>query len=143
MVVVDVVEPSGDVVPGGGLPIAGVVQPEARLLPARITLGADPVGSTAETIVTLQAPAGAAWHVDHIETDSSDVFVEATAAEGIPAGRAFRVRQRAAREGDQTDTVRFVVRKAGGRPISLVMEVMCHGEIPLGSTSPESGGKQP
>jgi len=141
-VVVDVVDMDGNALPGATLPVAGDVQPGARLLPARVILGAHPVGTAAETVVVLQAPADAAWTVDRIETDSADIFVEATTAEGIPTGRAFRVRQKAAREGNQTDTVRFVVRKGGGPPITLPMEVTCLGELPHG-TSPEIGVKHP
>jgi hypothetical protein len=141
--IVDVIDPSGQSLPGARLPIAGTVQPEARLLPARIILGAHAVGTTAETVVILQAPAEAPWAVDHIETDSADVSVEATTAEGIPTGRAFRVTQWATREGNQSDTVRFVVRKAGGAPLTLAMEVMCHGEVPKGATTPESAGRLP
>jgi hypothetical protein len=142
-VMVDVVDPSGSVAPGAVLPIAGDVQTEVRLLPARVILGIRPVGTTAETVVVFQAPVEAAWTVDHIETDSPNVTVEATAGEGIPAGRAFRVSQRAVREGNQTDTVRFVVRKAGGAPMTLTMEVMCNGEIPQTGVFPGKGGKQP
>jgi hypothetical protein len=142
-VMVDVVGPSGSVTPGAVLPIAGDVQTEGRLLPARVILGIRPVGSTAGTVVVLQAPVDAAWTVDHIETDSPDVSVEATAAEGIPAGRAFRVSQKAVREGNQRDTVRFVVRKAGCAPMTLTMEVMCNGEIPQTGLFPGKGGKQP
>jgi hypothetical protein len=142
-VIVDVVESSGSVVFGVALPIAGNVQPEARLLPARIMLGVHPVGTMAETVVALQAPAETAWTVDHIETDSEDVLVEATTADGIAAGRAFRVRQRAAREGNQKDTVRFIVRKAGGAPLSLTMEVTCHGELSRGAVSIDSSRGKP
>lgn len=142
-VIVDVVESSGNVVPGAALPIAGNVQPEARLLPARLMLGVHPVGTTAETVVVLQAPAETAWAVDHTETDSSDVIVEATTADGIAAGRAFRVKQRAVREGNQTDTVRFIVRKAGGAPLSLTMEVTSHGELPHAVVPTENGGSHP
>jgi hypothetical protein len=67
--------------------------------------------------------------------------VEATTAEGIAAGRAFRVRQKAAREGNQTDAVRFVVRKGGGSPMTLAMEVMVHGEAPREAGSAPSGSK--
>jgi hypothetical protein len=140
---VDVVDPAGGVAPGALLPIAGDVQPEARLLPARIMLGARPVGTTAEAIVILQAPADAPWTVDHIETDSPDVGAEATTAEGVAAGRAFRVTQRTEREGNQTDTVRFVVRKGGGPPVTLTMEVMCVGALPSRAATPEIGAKQP
>jgi hypothetical protein len=142
-VIVEVVDCTGQVRPGATLPIAGNVQPEARLLPARVMLGSHPVGTTAEAIVVLQAPHDAAWTVDHIEADSQDVSAEATTAEGIPSGRAFRVRQRATREGNQTDTVRFVVRKGGETPLTLAMEVMCHGELLRDTVSPQDGEKHP
>ena len=143
-VLVNVVDPSGEVLPGARLPIAGDVQPEARLLPARVLLGAHPVGTTAEAVVVLQAPPDAAWAVDHIETDSPDVVVEPAAAEGVPAGRTFRVKQRAAKEGDQTDAVRFTLRKAGGPPRVLAMEVSIHGESAQALVPPAGeGGRQP
>jgi len=140
---IDVVDASGAVLAGAVLPIAGEIQPEARLLPARVLLGVHPVGTSAETVVALQAPMDAPWTVEHMEADSPDVFVEATTAEGIPAGRAFRVRQRVMREGDQTDMVRFVVRKGSRPPMTLTMEVTVHGELPRPVAPPQSGSKQP
>ena len=113
------------------------------MLPARVMLGVHPIGTTAETVVVLQAPADAAWTVDRIDTDSPDVFVEATTVKGIPAGRAFLVRQTLAREGNQTDKVRFVVRKSGGSPMTLAMEVTCVGVLPQKAASSEIGVKQP
>ncbi len=118
----------GERLPGLTVPVAGNVQPAVRALPARLLLGSKPLGQVAEATVVLQAPATSEYVVDHIETDSPDVHVEPVRVEGAPPGRAFRVTQQVTKEGDQTSTVRFVIRKSGRVPVPLTMDVCYRGE---------------
>lgn len=127
-VIIDLITPSGERLPGVTLPVLGQVQPEVRPLPARLLLGSRPVGETVNGVVVLQAPVGAEVAVEQIETDSADVNVEPVAIDGSPAGRTFRVTQRVVKEGDQASTVCFRIRKSGGRPQSVQMEVCYRGE---------------
>jgi hypothetical protein len=127
-VVVDVVSSDGEPLPGAVIPVAGAMQPEVRALPARLFLGAKPVGKEAEAEGVLQVPDGAEWVVDHIETDSPDLSVETAKAPGLPNRRAFLVRAQVTKEGDGKSLVRFFVRKPGRELTPLTMEVNFHGE---------------
>lgn len=135
------VSPNGEKALGVTLPISGIMQPEVRLLPSRLLLEAKPVGQMTEAIVTLQAAPDAKVVVDHIEIDSPDLRVEPVAVEGIPAGRAFRVRQKATKEGEQISEVRFVIRKPDKKLITLPVQVCYRGE--LKSVAKQTGAKQP
>jgi hypothetical protein len=110
------------------LPIAGEMQPEVRLLPARVVLAPAPIGDSVEAIVTLQAPPEAEAAVDHIEIDDPSLRVGPARIEGHPAGRAYRFRQYVGKEGDQRSTVRFIIRKPNTGKITLPIEVWYCGE---------------
>jgi hypothetical protein len=140
---VDLVTPAGNQLPGVQLPVTGTMQPEVRALPARLEFGPRRVGQTAEATVTLQAPAEEACSVDRIETESEDVRVEAVASTGVPPGRAFRVRQQITAEGNQSSVVRFYVRRAGGEPVPLTMEVCYHGDAAGTLSGAETEGTGP
>lgn len=133
--------PNGDKALGVTLPISGIMQPEVRLLPAQLLLEAKPVGEVAEAVITLQASMDARITVDHIEIDSPDLHVEPMTVEGIPAGRAFRVRQKLTKEGEQVSEVRFVIRKPDKKLIMLPVQVCCRGEVK--SVANNTEGKQP
>jgi hypothetical protein len=118
----------GKHLPAAVVTITGSVQPEVRLLPARLVLGARPIGSEADETVVIQAPPGRAVNVARIDIDSPDLQVKPTSVAGIPEGRAFRVIQTFTRAGDQRSTAKFHVREAD-RPVRVVeMEVAYHGE---------------
>jgi len=138
-----VVAPTGEKALGFMLPLAGKMQPEVRLLPSRLLLEAKPIGEATEAVVTLQAPPDAKVRVDHIEIDGPDLRVEPVAVEGIPAGRAFRVRQQVKGEGEQTSTVRFVIRKPDQKLITLAVEVCFRGEPGKKVARTSSEEKQP
>jgi hypothetical protein len=125
---IKVVAPTRERWPGFTVPIGGKMQPEVRLLPSRLLLDAKPVGETTEAIVTLQAPPDSRAVVDHIETDSPGLQIEPVAIEGIPMGCAFRVRQRVMKEGEQSSTVRFVIRKPGQEMLSLPVGISYRGK---------------
>jgi hypothetical protein len=125
------------------LSIAGEMQPEVRLLPARVLLAPAPIGETAEAIVTLQAPPKANVAVDHIEIDDSGLRVEPAAIAGIPAGCAYRFLQKVAKEGDQTNTVRFFFRKPDQKIIALSVEVCYRGESVKKTAAKPAEEKQP
>jgi hypothetical protein len=125
---ISVVGPNGDSELAFTLPIIGTMQPEVRLLPARVFLEPKEVGKIAEAIVTLQAPTDARVAVDHIEIDDPELRVEPVTIDGIPAGRAYRLRQQVTKEGEQTSTARFVIRKLDQRLLTLPIEVCYRGE---------------
>lgn len=112
------------------LPISGIMQPEVRLLPSRLLMEAKPVGETTEAIVTLQAPTESKVVIDHVETESPGLRVEPTPIDGIPAGRAFRVRQQVMKEGEQRSEARFIFRKPKHKPelFALTVEICYRGE---------------
>jgi len=110
------------------LPIAGEMRPEVRLLPARVLLEPKPVGGVSEAFVTVQAPLDAKVTVDHIEIDDSRLRVEPAAIAGIPAGRAYRIRQSVTKEGEQVSAARFIIRKLDQKLITLTVEVCYCGE---------------
>jgi hypothetical protein len=124
----DVVTPIGERLTGVMLPVAGKVQPEVRLLPAKLLLGSKPVGLTAEAVVTLQAPPAVNAEVDHVEVDSPGLQVEPVTVEGLPAGRTYVVRQRVLQRGDQNSTAKFVIRKWDKSLETLAVEVTYRGE---------------
>jgi hypothetical protein len=125
----DIVESSGKRLPGVALPVTGPMQPEVRALPARLFLGARRVGEIAQATIVLQVPADQDWSVDHIDSESSDVQVAEQAVPSVPKGRAFQLRQTITKEGHQSSTVRFHVRKAGMDPVPLEMEVSYDGDL--------------
>jgi hypothetical protein len=137
---IDLITPAGDRLPGVQLPVTGTVQPEVRVLPARLEFGPRRLGQTADATVTLQVPAQEACSVDRIETESADVRVEAVATAGVPPGRAFRVRQQITAEGNQSSVVRFYVRREGGEPVPVTMEVCYHGDAAGTLSGPETRG---
>jgi hypothetical protein len=126
---------------GATLPVAGAVQPAVRPLPARLLLGAHPLGATAEATVVLQVPAGVEWTVDHIETDEAAMQVDPVAVEGVPRGRAYRLRLTVAKAGDQRTAVRFVVRKPGRAVTPVTTEVVYLGEPAVRPTDKREGEK--
>jgi len=125
---ISVVTSSGERELAFRLPIAGEMQPEVRLLPARVLLPPTPVGATAEAIVTLQGSPEVKVALDHIEIGDPGLRVEPAVVEGIPSGRAYRLLQQVAKEGEQTNTVQFFYRKPGQKVIKVAVEVCFRGE---------------
>ena len=93
----DLITDSGKRLSGVILPVSGRMRPEVRALPSRLVFGPRRVGQTVEATVTLQAPAGELWSVDHIELQSDDVRVERFDSPRIVSRQTFRIRQRAIR----------------------------------------------
>jgi hypothetical protein len=110
------------------------MQPEVRLLPSQVLLEAKPVGEMAEAIVTMQAPPEAKVAIDHIEIDGPDVRFESVTVEGIPAGRAFRVRQKVTKEGEQVSIVRFIIRKPDKKLQTFPVQICCRGEATMAAS---------
>lgn len=125
---VDLVTAAGARLSGVVLPVSGRMRPEVRALPSQVVFGPQRVGQTAEATVTLQAPAGEVWVVDHIEMESEDVRVERFTDRRISLHQTFRIRQRISRTGHQASTVRFFVRKGEESPVPLPMEVSYDGD---------------
>jgi hypothetical protein len=126
---VDAVLPNGERLPGAALSVWGNVQPAIRALPGQLLLGSNALGEVVEATVTLLAPEGQGWAVDHVEAESADVSVQ-PAVPGLPALRTFRVRQRITREGSQASAVRFFVRQADGPPEPVAVPVRYEGTSP-------------
>lgn len=124
----DLLTRNGDLLQGCILPISGQMQSEVRALPARLVFGPRRVGQIAEAMTTLQVPVGEEWVVDHIETESADVWVERVVRKELPLGQTFRVRQRVSKSGHQSSKVRFFVRKERNDPVPITMEVSYDGD---------------
>ena len=142
-VALDLVTRDGRCELGTILTVAGKVQPEVRVLPARLLLGTKPIGETAEACVVLQAPRNATILVEKIEVDVPDVHAEAAEIDGSPRGRTFRVKQRVTKEGDQTSRVRFFIRQPGRPSIAVPMEVCYAGQARPTNTEATNEGKRP
>jgi hypothetical protein len=127
---IDLVLPTGQTMPGVSLPIAGTLQRALRILPAQIFLGSHPIGSTAEAFAVLQLPANTTASVQRIESSSEDLTVVPAAVEELAAGRAFRISGRIRNGGDQTGTLRFIVRNADGHLDEVTVEVAYRGVGP-------------
>ena len=113
---------------GATFPVEGVVQPEVRALPARLLLGSNKVGETVSAVVVLQVPSNTSVTVTQIETDSDNLHAAPTEVEGIPTGRAYRVKFKLTKEGDQSATLHFVLRKADRSLERLHVEVNAFGD---------------
>jgi uncharacterized protein DUF1573 len=124
-----VIGEAGERLPGVTIPVSGIMQNEIRLLPARVVLGSNPLGSKAEAHVVLQKPDNTKVSVEQIEIDSPDVDIELVSVEGLPSGRTYRVRQKITKLGDQLSQVRFIVRKENQQPMKVIMEVCYRGEV--------------
>src|SRR5207245_8573836 len=83
----DVISPSGECLAGAIVPVSGDIQPEVRLLPARLLLGSRPIGESVEAEVVLQGAENAELLVEQIEIGSPDVHVDPVFLEGLPRGR--------------------------------------------------------
>lgn len=126
---VDIVTPVGERFAGVIRPVAGTMQPEVRLLPARVFLGSHPVGSTVYGYVVMQGPAEASFHVDRIETDTMSVFATGSQVNGVAPGCTFRITQMIREFGDHTSTLRFFIGKGAEPPKMVIVEVTYRGEF--------------
>lgn len=138
---INVVTPSGKAEFTLLLPIAGDMQPEVRLLPARVFLAPAPIGEIVDAIVTLQVSTEAKVAVDHIEIDDPGLRVEPAAIESVPSGCAYRLIQQVAKEGEQKSMVRFFFRKPGQKPSLVSVEVRYRGESVTKMTPRSTQGK--
>ena len=127
----DVITEAGERLAGASLPVSGTMQPEVRVLPARILLGSKPVGTTAEAVALLQASNGTPLQVESIDVDSKDLHVEPCEVDGVAKGRAYRVIQKISKEGDQTSAVHLSVRKGSQPPRRVSVEVWYRGQSPM------------
>jgi hypothetical protein len=112
---------------GATLKLEGTRLPAVRLLPAKVFLPPIPLGKTQSADVMVQSPAGQSVEVEHWETDSNDTQIELVRSPDLPAGRVFRITQRATKEGDHRVTVRFLVRIGGRKAEPLTTEVYFQG----------------
>lgn len=138
---IEVVEPSGSRTLALTLPIAGKMQAAVRVLPARVFLPPTEVGKTAEAVLTLQQLPNSNAVVDHIETESPGLDVEPTEVPGIPAGRAYRIRQRVSREGAQTAFARFVMHQSNCERVTLTVDISFSGRRAI-ATKAQAQGKE-
>lgn len=136
-----VITDTGARLPGPTLPLTGLMQPEVRLLPARLLLGPTRVGETATAIVVVQAPSSMKLALEQVESASPDVDVRPAPTDEGLTGHAFRVSQRVTKSGDSSTRVRFVFRGPNGVRFRPSMEVCCFGEGgEQGSTGHAAGG---
>jgi hypothetical protein len=137
----DVVTPTGERLPGLSIPLMGTMQPEIRILPARLILGLREIGKVAEADVVLQAPDREKIIVDQIQTSTTDVDVRSISVENVPSGRAYRVTQKVIKEGDQRNLVTFKIRRGTGVYVVASMEVCCQGVRVIGPRLREAKGQ--
>jgi hypothetical protein len=126
-VILEIIAADGSREQGLTLPVEGEMQPAVRLLPARLLLPTKQVGEEATGILILQAPPRLSVVVEQIESESADVHVEATSADGVPPGRGFRVSWRIVRAGGHTSRVTFTLR-SGKERMRIPVEVFARGE---------------
>jgi hypothetical protein len=137
---INVRTPTGERLRGATLPVSGHMQPEVRVLPARVLLEGKAIGESAEAIITLQ---GEEPKVDHIETDSPGLLVEPVEIATSLKGRTYRVRQKVEKLGDQTSIARFVLRKRDQTLVTMQVEVCYRGERAKTDRSLTTTRKQP
>lgn len=125
---ISVVELSGRSEPAVTLPVAGIMQPETRLLPALVFLGPKAIGQIAEATVVVQAPSNAKVVFDHIETDNREIQVDPIEIAGSSTHQAFLIKQKVTREGEQRAIVQFILRDRSDKLVQLPVEVTYCGE---------------
>ena len=143
LVKIDIVTPHGERLRGTELPVAGSVRPEVRLLPARLLLPPQAVGTTATGVVVVQAPVGAEVAVDQIETDSPDLRVELGPDDVTSGAKTFRVSLRISQPGEQTRQARFALRKSGVEKSVLSVDVSGYGQEVRESPKTQGGERVP
>ncbi len=119
--------PDGETLPGVTLPVEGDVRPGVGLFPAVLAFGGRQVGDSAEADVVLRAPAGVEAEIEKAESDVPHVSAESIRVDNTLAGRAWRVSWKVAKEGHQSHTVYFSIRKADKSVEKIGLEVSCTG----------------
>jgi hypothetical protein len=125
---IKVVDAHGVVQPGVILPVAGSIQPEVRMLPARVFLGSHTLGNSISTEVLMQVPDGVLAVVEKVETESADVTVSPIEVDGVARGRAYRVTQRIRELGERSSVIRFFIAKHGQAGAPVKVELCYRGE---------------
>jgi len=106
--------------------VFGEMLPPARIVPGILLLGEHVIGQTATAEVSIRLPNREGWMIDHIEIDSGDTSV--ARVENVN-GKSLRyaITQTINEPGDQTRTIRFVLRDPNGKAIPCNMKVIYHG----------------
>ena len=60
----------------------------------------------------------------------------------MTAGRVYRIRQQVTKTGHQSNAIRFVVRKDGGDPVPLAMDVTYDGDADSVISEPKEKGAE-
>jgi hypothetical protein len=104
----------------------GVMQPASRVLPRVVLLGEHTIPSEAVADVNLKLPSSR-WHIDHLETDSTETLV--TQAEGeTKESPRLHITQRIMQPGDGVSRIRIVVRKPNKELEIVTVEVRYYGQ---------------
>lgn len=124
--VVELTDEKGNSCKAGWLPIDGELRPEIRPVPARFTLSASPVGSTAEGMFLLQ-PDDEDLTLTTIATDKPELEIAPINVKGVPPGRAYAVRLRMTHTGDTSALANLTVQREAQEPKTYSMAVYCRG----------------
>jgi len=111
-IAVELIDEDGQRCPGREIRVQGVMQSPLRALPAALSHGLSPVGSSPDADVVLAA-ATDGWVLDRVEVDSPHVSVRELAADGRQFH--FRVRHEVVRPGEQSAQITFTYRNADRR----------------------------
>jgi hypothetical protein len=143
-VTVSVITLSGETLFGARLPVEGIVRQEVVFLPPRLIFGPRPVGETANGTLVLQDGDAKDLTFEKVEVDSPDVAITPTKVDGLPNTRAFLVKHRFSKPGEQSIKARFVFRKAG-RSIPAIVIISSIGEVKACAGRPtiKEGGVNP
>lgn len=99
----------------------GEMLPPARLLPAQVFLGEQPIGAKVAASVAVILPAGPQWAVEKVDTDSTDTHIEP--GPEIGGLRSYTLTQTISGTEHQSRTVYFVVRGPGGKKTRSIATV--------------------
>jgi hypothetical protein len=114
----------GDLLPAVTLPVGGTVIHDLGFSPRVVSFGTVAAGGSPEATVVLTSRTGRSIVVESVVSPSDETIVDAVRTASVPPN-TYRVRQRVAKIGPQSQTVRFTVSCGGAHqlldlPVSFV-----------------------
>jgi hypothetical protein len=107
-------------IPDVFLPVGATVVEDIQAIPARIPLGARPIGAIIEESIVISSRHGEVFTVEHIDFPGSTTAIAPQPSRDH--GLVFTLTHRVSRPGFNTDIVTFAVKK----PASPLLEVPIH-----------------
>lgn len=115
---------AGKQLPASRLRVKGQVEDEVRAIPRELLLGALPVGTSAEAVVSLRSRKGQGFEIEGIETVAG---TSVRPRSDRLSRNTFALVQQIAKQGNQTARVRLTVRTAKGKRIVLALPIVYYG----------------